>query len=65
MREVDVVAGDTTDVTALVHLRPEVAADALDGLAQRVGGRLAGSDVLRDRLANGLDVRVVPPAQGA
>jgi hypothetical protein len=62
VERVDIERGDTTDVTALVHLRPDVPAEALQGLGERVGGRLADSDVLRDRLAGGLDVRVVPPA---
>jgi hypothetical protein len=56
----EVTAGDTTDVTVLVKLRTDVPAEALEGLGERVGGRLAESDVLRDRLANGLDVRIVP-----
>lgn len=60
--EVDVVAGDSTDVSALVRLVPGVPAEELSGLGERIGGRLAESDVLRDRLANGLDVRVLPPA---
>lgn len=56
----EVTSGDTTDVTVLVKLRTDVPAEALEGLGERVGGRLAESDVLRDRLANGLDVRIVP-----
>ena len=56
----EVTAGDATDVTVLVSLREDVPAEALEGLGERVGGRLAESDVLRDRLANGLDVRIVP-----
>jgi len=59
--QTEVVAGDTTDVTVLIRLRTDVPAEALDGLGERVGGRLAESDVLRDRLADGLDVRILPP----
>jgi len=59
--QVEVVAGETTDLTALVTLRTDVPAEALEGLGERVGGLLAASDILRDRLANGLDVRIVPP----
>ena len=60
---IDIEAGDTTDVTVLVKLRTDVPAEALEGLGERVGGRLAESDVLRDRLAGGLDVRIVPPSE--
>lgn len=58
--QTEITSGDTTDITVLVQLRTDVPAEALEGLGERVGGRLAESDVLRDRLANGLDVRIVP-----
>jgi hypothetical protein len=61
----EIVEGESTDITVLIRLRTDVPAEALEGLGERVGGRLAESDVLRDRVTGGLDVRVVPAGDDA